>query len=468
MKYVTPPRTPKRFNMPVTRNQVYIPIRAVNRASAASGGPGQPRRFGGGTMHKFNSKRKIGYRIRFRGGISQTQTQKKKRKTKAAGRRGGVFTGYFSKPRNFRKNPVEKFAKGALRSQEVTGTITDPNIVYLAHSTICFDQALACVVQAVIRRVLYELLSIDVADPLTSISPSNTNTTTPILQLNYTANGSNFNVQHFMTPTTSINSIVTTFAPTFRQFAQGGAPNSSDNAVELMNIEYLINKQDSTGSNLANIGTFSFSDYKVHFFSTSSIKIQNRTVGADGSADAENVSSTPVVGTQITFKGAVPKPRGPWAPFDGDTKLFNTMDFETGVNLIRGAQLSNEFNDRPLPSFFGNATKSSQIRLDPGEIKQDKYTNSYNMGLLYFLKKLRFNKGDATAAASAIAQNLYYGIGTSTMYAIEEVINVSSTQNIRLAYEVQRNVGAYLTRIKPRSTVATFTQQTRNNPQPPV
>jgi len=242
-----------------------------------------------------------------------------------------------------------------------------------------------------------------------------------------------------------------------RDYATGANDGSTLNVI-VPTLLTLYREEGNITTFWQTQATLNLENEKIHMYETSTIKIQNRSLDASGSTSTETVSNNPLVGKMYHFTSGCPRARVP------GVQLLEAMYNSIGVLSCRGAELTaiaDGFREPPNPKFFWNCNKTSGIKLDPGSVKQDSISHKRSGFLLKVLKGLFLGSGPTATGSKTVSL-----AGKSALIALEDLINVSSTANITIAYEVNRRFGAYLTTHKQTSATGTVYQATYNNIAP--
>jgi len=206
-----------------------------------------------------------------------------------------------------------------------------------------------------------------------------------------------------------------------------------------------------TGSNTTAIykGQILFEDEYVHFGSTNELKLQNRSVNADGGKDTDVVDSNPIQGQVISFNGL---PRGR----DPDLAVLKRTNEQTGVRTFKSTDFgaARGMREPPNRKLFVNSKKSTKIMIAPGAIEFVKWKYSKSMKLFSYLKSIHLNTDNETITSSNYGMNDVKG--TSIMVALEDVLNFSSTYEITVTFELDRKYGCFCTTNKKKAVIPTW------------
>jgi hypothetical protein len=371
----------------------------------------------------------------------------------------GSYAGNFKKSRKT-TTPTTKYAnKGMLQVSEINGSITDANIVYISHTAGDAFKIVQHSVTALIRK-LFQKAGVTITSPDMILIKDGIPTRTAagwLLELtSYNgASGVESSLINYTTITGDTLLLVSAvFKNSFIEFSSGyhssttGGAAGNDIILKKFNL-YQVNDLGSVDSSLA--ASIELCDEILHVYTTSELKIQNRTLAADAGSDALDVSNNPLIGRNYRFNG-MPKIR---QTANGVYKL-NTIPINSGIQLVKGGELPINMREPPDPSQFSNCKGSAKIKLEPGQIKMSKLTWKKSMNFLTFLSKLNIQFGTTSNYA-------YHTIVPCEIFALEDMINVTASQLINCAYETNQILGAYLTTRRRANGIQGFEQYTVNN-----
>jgi len=199
-----------------------------------------------------------------------------------------------------------------------------------------------------------------------------------------------------------------------------------------------------------------FDTIMVHTQSTSSLKLQNRSINLVGDDDANDVDNVPLCGKSYDFSSYAMRCR--------NTSLFDSASNENGMTVLRAsdflltAAAVPGLKEPPLKGIFANCKAIGKVNIDPGTIKLDK---------LSFKRNINWQRLFQLAYTSPIyGSNQQTGImiGTSRMYALEKYINMKqvqpSTLPIIVVYENNIWAGSFITIKKKTSMMSLYDTMT--------
>jgi len=333
--------------------------------------------------------------------------------------------------------------KGTVFRKELTGSIQDPDVLYICNSVMNAYDCCRQLTLTLIRHVL-ELANLRVSglDDVINTDICITGSLNFLLVLGKK------NVSSATTTTTSasingatLNGLLSSFLNEFLNYSSG-YDNVSGNGNTLNNVVltgFTLICSGSAGDDYP-VATINFSECTVDMFGSSELKVQNRSKSNTGSEDEMNVGNNPLQGKCYLFKG-LPKVRTQSESFGGgqELSLFETQPVTDGVKTLLGASFPAGMRDPVEPNAFRNCKKAGSFKLDAGHIHSFYVREKLKMNVLTFLKKMRIQYGTATL------YNTSYTMFKTQMIAYEDLINVNSTSQIALAFEVERTTGMKIT-----------------------
>lgn len=382
-------------------------------------------------------------------------------------RNDGKYQGRFKKGR---KSVNNYLGNGFKITTEVTGTVSDPDCVYLGHTTFSGYQAVALAQQCLLRKLF--------------------------LKAGYSINamtekiGESFRLE--LTTKNDTDGVITayTYDPAITEtiFDIVGDPASgvTGTFANLFNVtlSYIIG---ATSNDLAvtapwqlnlyvldtavantfrKICSLPLREMNIHLKVKSELKIQNRSVSASGSENTDTVNNNPIEGRSYSFKTAAPRSK-----IDGMHLIEAVPDF-TGVITSRASAMpttgSSTSTDRvlkepPPASVFWNQSTTKKVRLEPGHIKSDYVRHTMKMSYIKWLDMFIVRNAATDATGNYKQQKLP---GSCTLFAFEDTINLNSTYYITCAYECNREVECMFTQMKPRASLGQYYSLTQSSVAP--
>jgi len=383
---------------------------------------------------------------------------KKKKKSKSVGfNLSGVYQGKFKKGKRPKVNQALNL--GFVHTTEVTGSVVDPNCVYIGHSSAAPHQCLELIAQSMIRKLFKKaglnIIQIDANLPgYAAAFTGNTdcwrleivrqNPETGGIETNTYDTVNNDSIYRIVGNRT--NGIVPAWTGLMQRLELYCNPGNEGTLWELveLNLYYKDISLDARFPILKSRMRLALEN--VHLSFKSELKIQNRSRAAGGSTQADDVSNNPLEGRFYRFNTGVPRTNLTFK----DQPFVNALPEMTGVILHRAGLLPQGLKEPPEPRIFTSVKSAGRIKLEPGGIKKDVLTFTYKGKLLKVLKEFGFT----TQLASQRFNNRVKGV--SSMIALEDMINVNIEHDIIIAYEVNRVQSCYLTTGKDNPALGYF------------
>lgn len=365
-------------------------------------------------------------------------------------RRRGVFTGtglYAGKFKVSKKGTKSSFdvynRKGVVVVNESTTTGIDVDCVYVINSVMNTSTSVYYSIGAVLRK-LFEQAGHRVNDfesGVISVNDGRDADSGYVVTLTRTdvATGAfKTPINYNTTGTSTLDDVIAAFVPEVTAYIAGYGVAGADNTIELDSF-FLYKAETISGSaSYTKLAQINLGECFLNVKARSEMKVQNRSLAADSSPDAENVTSNPIQGYCYTFNG-VPKVRATtWKAGVGSTATNNRFQAITTALQTFGAAASGfgrDFKEPPTPSYFTNVVKAGKVRLEPGHIKSFYLNYEKKMMLKTYWKKLRL-LGDAT-------KTTWYPLPCQ-MIAMEDVININASLNLTLGVELETKIGMYV------------------------
>lgn len=387
----------------------------------------------------------------------------------------GTYHGKFKK-RKIRKMKIDPYLKKGFKNTcEITGLVADPDCVYVGHSTTSGHQILMVILQSLLRKLFTKvgLTITNVTDPLLGYEGA-TDGWKLILTYQDSQNGATVSDTYVTIATTDTiyrivgdksNGVAPAWTALYDRFVQyiNATANPSGFEGSTMRLVRLAiyRKDGNVGEFWQFAGDLYLANEIAHIYCKSDLKIQNRTLAATASTDAQDITNNPLQGKLYQFSSGAPQTR-----VEGLFKLDGLID-STGALTIRAAEIAllapyntvNVMKEPPEPKIWNNIVKTGGIRLEPGAIKKDTLVFKRSMNLMKFLEKLSW-KPNANAVGVAKQRK---SIGKCSLIALEDMINVNALQNISIAYEINRETACYFTTTGSSIAQGMFSSLTQTN-----
>lgn len=190
------------------------------------------------------------------------------------------------------------------------------------------------------------------------------------------------------------------------------------------------------------------------------LTLQNRTKGSAAGADnfdAQRVDNQPLKGKLYEFGNGDPRVR---SAQDLGTGVTNYHDdyYNTGApqacRAFGGTAIADgQMREPPQGKFWKNCIASSTVNLEPGVMKKGEITVNYKSKLPELLKKFRC---DVTGSLSGVSNYHNLRSHKSQILGLEEVLRTPADNLITCQYEVENTAAAYC---YPKKTKGVFRVQ---------
>jgi len=355
---------------------------------------------------------------------------------------------------------VECLKYGYHITNELYGTLTDPHIGYIIHSTNEYNGMVRCIVGAMVRK-LFKKAGVSVETRSQTLPLFNNEFSGPNvfvikwIRTNFATNQQTEHLYEIISNTAGLDDIINGLATLTNHIV---LYLQETGAEEITHMRLYMRTTALPADERRLVSELDLKNEEFHFVSTSKLKVQNRTKGDTNGSDndADRVDNMPVYGKLYDFKGGNIKMRTV-NNSDFDYNLyFNSMP-ANGLSLITGTQLP-EYEEPPTGKHFMNNGGQSKVYLNPGDIKYATISYNYSGKFKNFIDKFK-----AKNFVNQINAPFRYGgiPGKTQMIALEEVIRSISSNPIVLVYERQITLGVYMTskkRAVPLTTQLTSEQ----------
>jgi len=395
---------------------------------------------------------------------------------KAAGagsRNTGPYVGKVRKGKKLSRKADKFITHGFTYSHEMNGSVDDPDVSYLGVSGIAGYSTIELMCQVILRKLFEksgaivngvdtELVSVLVTVGANVVAQSSfgwrlalksvDQQTRAITWITYDlAVGDTIGsiCGKNLRPGGSLSASWADLINIFRDYSAGGGRLSTINVREPESIQLLRHDAYGVASNeiIYRVeAVLNLREEHVVTHSKTMVKMQNRSLSVEGSDDADAVDSNPCRLVKYEFFG---NPRTRTINYSiavTTSDNFPAPDANNGILPIRAQSLETNLREPPPGKYFWNCNKCATDVLNPGEVRSDSFSYMKNQRLLVYLRSLRHS----TSAGGNAEQTIN---APFRLYALEDMINLNAAQNIRLAYEVQRNQKMYLFTSKVRASV---------------
>jgi len=332
--------------------------------------------------------------------------------------------GFIKKGNKLRKsNPLNRIMrKGIIGTYERGGVLTASNCRYVGHATHSVN-----LYRQLFTRSLMKLMSVKMGVPCRDL-------TDVIPDLNTTAGQEDTWIMYWKASddaAATVQSLTITPAAGDRWIDIADAIDTWFGTLSETRINvFAFTFQPSVTATVYAIQRIHLEGARIHFDMKSALKIQNRSLNADGGQDADDVDNTPLYGKTYEGKGNgtryyVPYVDEPKQPLIGDALgLISFNGEKTGMK-------------EPPQGFQLERVKAQgKVHLDPGQIKTSVITSRGSIGLDVLINYcINFN---------ATTNPLMF-TGKFRIMALEKMINtVATADQIVVAYELNLRYGSWL------------------------
>lgn len=387
---------------------------------------------------------------------TQTRTEEEKKRKRVGSHSVGRYRGTFTKRRfpGKRGSPSKKSENhysryGATDTLEVSGTITDPDCVYVGHSSFSTVRLFETCLVAMYRKLYIAAIGYDVSAIDEILPYKNGNSDGHTIHVYFRdPNGVMQTIFQAVPQGTSLKGLS---SPSFT-FSKCFWTACLEKRV--ITRVYIVDNDTNLTRATLDVTRLKF-DYQFK----SELKIQNVTIPQTNSNEADDVDNVPLVGRSYEFNNWSPRTNGqnvyPASP-NSPTDWISMVNEYEGVTLVRAAQLPTAMKEPPPSSIFTNCKKSGKVRLQPGDIKSDWLIGGGTISFENMNLALEFSN-------SIPVVNRRVRIGKNAMIAVEKLIGLAGTLPIKINYECNHYVGVVAKAGWSHGVVGTFNQHTHNN-----
>lgn len=368
----------------------------------------------------------------------------------------GKYKGAFKKPKRKLNIPAVLSQKGIMRTNEIHGTIADPDCVYISHTALDSFQAVTESVIALMRKLFekggFRISETDLPFDLSALGTSD-GMVIRLYQMNVQTGSEGAAVVHSTVVGDTLRTVAQQFIPYFATYSSGFTTTITGNLSNVFKphrLRLFVIDQTDTVNTPKQRCEINLEEEIVQVYGQSTLKVQNRTLAADGGDQSDDVANNPLEGRRYSFK-TIPRTRSKSA------HALNLMPVDNGVQLVRAAELGQALKEPPPHNYFSNCVGSVKIRLEPGNIKYSRLTYNKEMKYLKFLEKLKLQYGEGPGFFAI------QGPFPTNIIALEDVINVNASQNITCAYEANNIIAVSFKTKKSALALVEFTQSSKDN-----
>jgi len=410
-----------------------------------------------------------------RHGIPYPKRVVRSRSKVASGRTQHI--GKFKKPKSTDSSRGKYGFRGATATLEACGKISDPDCVYIGHSSHSAYLTARTAVQSLIRTllkmgILWDAPDVNKVVPNNYVGSSYSQSNELRITIDTTTgNGVTVTNDSFdcVIPIDQNINTIAGYLTTYGTAGWAGIVNAGSFAPGARLLEWFLALaqpgalmvpksirlyQSSVNSSLGFIHTLlaciDLQEVMVHTMSTSQIKVQNRSINNTGDTEADEVDNVPLNGRTYDIAG--------YSPLCRSSNLFNGVSTETAMLAVGAAAIAtgpfgvDGFKEPPLKGVFTNCKKVGSIMINPGDVKTDSLSfkrsfSFYNMFSSMYTSASTIGQG-LTQASSPKTRT-----GSHRLLALEKMVNVrtidATVLPISVIFETNLWTGTYIT-IKKR------------------
>lgn len=361
-----------------------------------------------------------------------------------------TYGGKWMLGKNYKKGLRDKYqAYGAVNIVETYGTVSDPNLVVVGHSTWNLKAIAEAIAVATIRK-LFRRAGYDVSSPYAELE-----------LITSSLSGADGFVVVFQVMDSDGTAAEATTTITNDMSLQGVANDKLYNYIynsltgenpSTLQVITLYQKHSGAFDSQRLSAQLNMKREVINMTCMSQLTVNNRSIhGTEaGTETADDMDTCPLKGPVFEFRG-IPKTKQPFA-----WKL-NTTDISGVLLTTAAAQIGtnvNDYQEPPTKTQFSNVSKSAYCRLPPAAIRQLSCASTHRG---YFNNIL-------VGGSRAVTENnrVAFIPGKSQMLFLEEEINRGSATSIKLSYENQHTIGVELVTTKAPAMTPLFQQNPYN------
>lgn len=364
-------------------------------------------------------------------------------------------------PRMRIKKNVDPFAKfnkyGVTKNTEVYGNNAAANALYLEATIAIPYEWLTQIVQCMVRRLL-EKAGIRVVSTSDIISATNLAENSIDLEVClYVQNQAGTTSRYpFTLGSKSVKNITFFLLPFFIDYSSGATNNAGAGDVKNLDEPKMLTF-GRVGNVLVTGAPMIYSSILLdevylegHLRMIS--KVQNRTKGVSGGTTEDDIANQPIVGTLYYFNGLPRSKIGTGSNTNQEETVFAKFPVDRHLKTINDTEVSTELGEPPSRKSWWNCIGSSNVRLNPGEIRTFTcYQTIKKQRLLGYLKKFRLQYGTNAPADPESKYSTNYCPLKTVLFAFEEMIQSSSEANtLTIGYEIESKAGCYISERKSK------------------
>jgi len=359
----------------------------------------------------------------------------------------GVYAGKFRKARKVKNTFfTECLRTGYKENIEEFGRVEDPNTVYLGHST-KHELEMAVVFTGCFIRNLFRKAGMEIANRREELGLFSFNNSSGF-KIEYVVQNPQtgqqlLNSEYVIADNQTLSTIVANMSAMTGQI--GNFIRNTDQLEPYKLTLYSLDR-DVVDLNLnwRMAAQINMSHQYVNLMVKSTLVVQNRTAGATAGATdkgSDRVDNQPLVGKLYEFSQASPRLAQKNNP-NGE-RLGRVP--QAGLSLVRAAQLgSADFENSPDPKIWTNVSKTSNIILQPGTMKENSIVHMFKGKIMTVLRRIRSSQSTGVGPAAEFVG----GAGKFVYMQFEEKLRTTSSNPVTVQYERKYEIGMIMKKTK--------------------
>lgn len=347
-------------------------------------------------------------------------------------------------------------SQGWHNTNEAYGNVSDPNAVYILHSTYHDTLTIEAIIGACVRKVFKKAAQyVDEARAYLIGNRFDDSGNGMLLQmyLYNPVNSATSALEYEIPDGSGMQSIVSNWANLRAYMAQYMI---DGNDAEMFKI-VLMYRDTTTVLDVPawrHAATVNLRNEHITLYCSAKLTFQNRTRGANTNVtETDVVDSQPLVYRCFNFKHADARQLAP------DARYYTALPFgfegapQVGVRTIRAAQMDTTsvglgFQNRPDKNIFANCSGAYDKVIEPGAMQTSAISYEHSGNFPTIIKQIK-TEFTAFGVASGIR-------GRAQLFCFEELMRTNSTNHVSIAYEKHTEVGCILKTKPPVPIISMF------------
>lgn len=306
-------------------------------------------------------------------------------------------------------------------------TSTAGNTVVVGHCTMPKRTVLKCMFRAIVKQLFIRVGTTNISN-FNDVIPGATAGSLIRLRYYTTAEASLSNLDYNVTTTTTYEDCASNLLIAFE------TASAEISQIELQDISF----QPGAADRLLAYVIMDLRTARLHFYSKSTLKFQNRTVN-DAADDEQSVDNVPLYGKMYYGIG-----NGTGAVNRNSIYTTASRDFiADDTNGVMSKVPTERWYQEPVgPEMLEKVSKFGKIHLDPGQIKTSSLTTKKSIGVNQLIKAVAVNN------ILPVVNHTRHYLGHYRFMMVEKMITAvagTSINSIKLAFEHNLKIGCYMT-----------------------